>query len=252
MQSAVGEFLDDWLVVNEVMAVRDGDLVTARLLSTKNGHFEDRDMLRIGVSFCLACCAGAVAASTPPPAPPISEMTWPSTSRGAPVDGLMLGPIAVHFEKTTLGDVVAANHLGVIDHRGDAGESEYWLCYSLPQKGQRIWIVSSGEMGGREHLVTSLVGEQTDTVSASNDCPALPATTTVALLDRQGWLGMTSTDVKKQFGAPSHRSGAWQAFNFDGKVKSVCSGGADRSNWLWVELLNQHANVIIAGQVTSC
>ncbi|ULU26785.1 hypothetical protein DYST_03733 [Dyella terrae] len=209
-------------------------------------------MVRVVVSICLICCAGAVAASTPPPAPPISEMTWSPMSRGAPAGGLMLGPTAVHFEKTTLVDVVAATRLGMIDHRGDAGESEYWLCYSLPQKGQRIWIVSSGEMGGTEHLVTSLVGEQASTVSASNDCPALPEATAAALLDHHGWLGMTSTDVRDQFGAPSHRLGAWQAFNFDGKVKGACSGGADRLNWLWVKLLNQRVNLIIAGQVTSC
>lgn len=200
----------------------------------------------------LMCCVGAATAATPPPAPPLSEMNWRASSREAPSDGFVLGSTAVRFEKTTLDEIVAATREGAIDHRGDAGESEYWLCYSLPLEAQRIWIVSSGEMGGTDHLVTGMVAEQLRAANATPDCPALPPKTTAVLSGHEGWLGMTAIDVHRRFGTPSHESGTWKAFNFEEKIQSVCGGEGDRTNWLWIKQTGGHVLAIVAGQVTSC
>lgn len=201
---------------------------------------------------CLIYRCGAVMAATPPPAPPFTEMSWKAMSREAPSDGFALGPATVQFEKTTLGDIAAAVGGGVMGHQGDAGESEYWICYSRPRVGQRIWIVSSGEMGGTNHLVTGLVAEQLPTVTSTKDCPALPAETAVVLLGHKGWLGMSAIDVYKDFGVPSHKAGAWQSFNFEEKIKGICSGFGDRISWLWIKEADGRVQALMAGQVTSC
>jgi hypothetical protein len=201
---------------------------------------------------CLICWGGAVMAATPPPARPLTEMSWKAVSIEAPSEGFALGSVPVRFEKTTLGEIAAAVSEGVMEHRGDAGESEYWLCYSRPHEGQRIWIVSSGEMGGADHLVTGLVAEQLPAVAGTTDCPALPAKTTLELSGQKGWLGMSTMDVRKRFGVPSHESGAWQVFNFEEKLEGICGGAGDRTNWLWIKQADGHVQAIVAGQITSC
>ncbi|WP_266156907.1 hypothetical protein [Dyella silvatica] len=200
----------------------------------------------------LMCWGGAVMAAMPPPVPPLTEISWKAASREAPSEGFALGSAIVRFEKTTLGEIAAAVSEGVIDHQGDAGESEYWLCYSRPREGQRIWIVSSGEMGGADHLVTGFVAEQLPAVAGTTDCPALPATTAVVLSGHKGWLGMSTMDVRKHFGVPSHESGAWQAFNYAEKLEGVCDGAGDRTNWLLIKQADGRVQTIVAGQVTSC
>ena len=200
----------------------------------------------------LLCVGPAVMAATPPPAPPSTEMNWKPVSQEAPSDGFVLGTSTVVFEKTTLGEIASAVGKGAIAHRGDAGDSEYWLCYSRPHEGQRIWIVSSGEMGGAEHLVTGFVAEQQSSMSGTADCPALPAATAVELSGHKGWLGMSAADVRQRFGSPSHQSGDWQAFNFEEKRRDVCGGDGDRINWLWTKQADGRVQAIMAGQVTSC
>ena len=209
-------------------------------------------MVRIISLSGLMCLAAAATATTPPPSPPRDTMDWKAVSREAPSDGFVLGSLVVGFEKTRLDQIIAATGKGAIDHRGDAGESEYWLCYSLPDQGQRLWVVSSGEMGGRDHLVTGLVAEQLGAVGSTGDCPALPAKTTVALSGHKGWLGMTAKDVDRRFGTPSYDMGAWRVFDFRAKLRGVCGGEGDRANWLWTRQVNDQVQTIIAGQVTSC
>lgn len=200
----------------------------------------------------LMCSYGIAMAAIPPPALPSPDMSWKAMSREAPTHGFALGSAIVRLEKTTLREIVISVGKGVVDHRGDAGESEYWLCYSRPQERPWIWIVSSGEMGGPDHLVTGFVAEELPTATGTADCPALPVIASVALSDHKGWLGMSASDVRNRFGLPSHEFGTWQAFNFEEKLKGVCDGASDRSNWLWLKQEDGRVQAIIAGQVTSC
>jgi hypothetical protein len=58
---------------------------------------------------------------------------------------------------------------GTIQHQGDAGGSIYWLCYRRAQ--HRLWVVSGGEIGGPDHLVTEIVEELAEQdAGASTDC----------------------------------------------------------------------------------
>ena len=68
-----------------------------------------------------------------------------------------LGAFAGRFEETPLGTVRDTVGEGTIQHQGDAGDSIYWLCYRRAQ--HRLWVVSSGEMGGPDHRVTEIVEE---------------------------------------------------------------------------------------------
>jgi len=57
-------------------------------------------------------------------------------------EAVVLGKFRVVFEKTTLADVVAKAGGGKIKHRGEGGESEYWLCYRF-NEGRATREVSS-------------------------------------------------------------------------------------------------------------
>ena len=84
-----------------------------------------------------------------------------------------LGAFAGRFEETPLGAVREAVGEGTIQHQGDAGGSIYWLCYRRAQ--HRLWVVSSGEMGGPDHLVTEIVEELTEKdTETSTDCAVIP------------------------------------------------------------------------------
>src|SRR6185436_7659890 len=84
-----------------------------------------------------------------------------------------LGAFAGRFEETPLGAVREAVGEGTIQHQGDAGGSIYWLCYRRAQ--HRLWVVSHGEMGGRDHRVTEIVEELTEKdTETSTDCAVIP------------------------------------------------------------------------------
>ena len=87
----------------------------------------------------------------------------------------MLGNLRITFEKTTLNEVMLAVSAGTILHEGDAGDSVYWLCYGDPGAAHmdRIWIQSSGEMGGPDQAVTEITAERLHNSQPSADCPLL-------------------------------------------------------------------------------
>jgi hypothetical protein len=91
----------------------------------------------------------SVLGTTPPPVEPFDAITWKATMKRNPLTELRMGVFRVRFEKTTLDDVRRVAGVGEISHRGDAGASTYWLCFTSlgPKHAERIWIVAHGEMG---------------------------------------------------------------------------------------------------------
>ena len=77
-------------------------------------------------------------AETFPPIAPFDAITWKATMKRKPSTGLKMGTFRVRFESTTLDDVRRAASVGAIAHRGDAGESAYWLCYTSAGRTQKI------------------------------------------------------------------------------------------------------------------
>lgn len=166
-----------------------------------------------------------------------------------------MGTFRVRFERTTLDDIRRAASAGEIAHRGDAGESAYWLCYTniSPRRVERLWVIAHGEMGGPEHFVTNVSAELLPDGSATPDCPALPNSLKPLLLDNHLWLGASEGAAHAKLGAPSYRKGAWRSYDFQGKARGNCEGGGfDLISWLLLHLEQGQVNSLRAGQVTSC
>jgi hypothetical protein len=194
-------------------------------------------------------------AETFPPIAPFDAITGTATMKRKPSTGLKMGTFRVRFESTTLDDVRRAASVGAIAHRGDAGESAYWLCYTSAGKTQteRVWIVAHGEMGGSGHHITNISAELVPNGIATADCPALPDRLQPLSLDNQLWLGAPESAALAKLGAPSYKKDAWQSYDFQGKVPGKCDGGGfDLSAWLLLHFQSGRVNSLQAGQVTSC
>lgn len=174
--------------------------------------------------------------------------------RKQPTRGARLGKFRITFEKTTLAEVMRAVLGGTILHNGDAGGSVYWLCYSDPGAGyiDRIWIQSSGEMGGPDQAVTEITAARLHNSRQSAECPLLPANLRSVAFDGQLWLGAKEKQVESVLGPPSLRHGPWRSFDFQGKVAGRCQGGFDLTSWLVTKTENGRVALIAAGQITSC
>jgi hypothetical protein len=203
----------------------------------------------------LVCCALFYATTTTasPPQLPIATM-WAPSLRKQPSTGATLGEFRITFEQTTLNDVVLAALGGTIVHQGDAGGSVYWLCYSNPGVGyiDRIWIQSSGEMGGTDHAVTEITAERLHNIKPSADCPPLPANLRPVAFDGRLWLGVPKQLVESVLGPPSLQRGPWRSFDFQGKLAGACQGGFDLTSWLITKTDDDRVALIAAGQITSC
>lgn len=201
------------------------------------------------------CCAlfysAAVAAS--PPQLPVGTMWAPSLSR-RPSTGATLGNFRITFEKTTLSEVMLAVPGATVLHKGDAGASVYWLCYSSPGVGyiDRIWIQSSGEMGGPDQAVTEITAERLNNTKLTTDCPLLPAHMRSVAFDGRLWLGVPQHTIEAVLGPPSLHRGKWRSFDFQGKIAGACQGGFDLTSWLLTKTENDRVTLIAAGQITSC
>jgi len=209
-------------------------------------------MIRSSLFFGSFSIAFIATAAVPPPRGAFDAVEWPASLKEAPSTSATFGAFVIQFENTTLAQVMNEASIGTIAHQGDAGDSVYWLCYTQPGVGVRIWIISNGEMGGDRHVVTSVVAEQLKTAQSSTNCPALPAQLRPVSLANHLWLGSTDVDIQRVFGMPSHQDGTWRTYDFQGKRQGKCEGGYDVYNWLWTRSDKGRVTRIDAGQVTSC
>lgn len=165
-----------------------------------------------------------------------------------------MGTFRIKFEKTTLTEVRRAAAVGIIRHRGDAGESINWLCYTnvTPTHVERVWIVA-GELDGPRHYVSLVSAEIIPNGAPSADCPALPAKMKPLSLVNGIWLQATYEVAHSKFGAPSYQKGAWQSYNFEGKVPGNCEGGGfDLLNGLVLRFNAGRVDRLTASQTTTC
>lgn len=151
----------------------------------------------------------------------------PPTVEGRLATRFSLGAFEGRFEETRLGAVSEVLGGGTIQHRGDAGDSIYWLCF---QRGQhRLWVVSSGEIGGPDHLVTEIVEEVADkNAGAASDCAIIPEKFAPVVLDGKLHLGMSRQEVIAALGPPSKSEAARAVYSHQGKL----ADGFDETAWL--------------------
>lgn len=211
----------------------------------------------------LLCGSEAKADETPLPPPDLpANAAGAATLARMPASRLRLGALDIVLEETTLARVQEALGAGTIAERGAAGERILWLCYTIEGEHgrQRLWLVSSGELGGADHVVDGIAAAFVPAgapVPAS--CPLLPARLTLAL-DREIWLGLTRDELIRRLGKPSQERGAALDFAYDGGIK--LAGGEpssadeqeldlDVTSNLRVELSDGRATRLWASKITN-
>jgi hypothetical protein len=203
---------------------------------------------------CAAAESPRWSSNLPPETPFGDEL--PSESRSSPPsDGIALGSYTVAFEKTSLADVIKATGAGLIRHAGDAGGSQYWLCYTVPSNpASTLWVISHGEMGGSDHVVTSLAWMVRTNGASPAECPSLASQMLPISLSNGLKLGDSADVVTRILGAPQAKRNGWVSFAYKGKVdgEGRCNGGFDIGNWLIIDTTTGTVQGIHAGQVTSC
>ena len=171
--------------------------------------------------------ANDCSAQTPPP--PLDEQALervPPTVVRRLATRFSLGAFVGRFEETPLGAVRKAVGEGTIQHQGDAGGSIYWLCYRRAQ--HRLWL-SSGELGGPDHVVIEIVEELTEKdTETSTDCPIIPEKFAPLVLDGKLHLGMTRSEVVTALGPSSKSDAAQMVYSHKGKL----ANGFDETAWL--------------------
>jgi hypothetical protein len=180
----------------------------------------------------FAIPADNCSAQTPPP--PLDDHALervPPTVKKRLATRFSLGAFAGRFEETPLGAVRAAVGEGTIQHQGDAAGSIYWLCYRRAQ--HRLWVVSSGEMGGPDHRVTEIVEELTEkdtntSTGTSTDCAIIREKFAPLVFDGKLHLGMSRSEVVTALGPPSKSDAAEMVYSHAGKL----AHGFDETAWL--------------------
>ena len=203
-----------------------------------------------------------VAQPIPPPSVPDSFAAEDRLLKARPVTRLTLGKFVARFEETTLGEVREAIGSGSIAHQGDAGESTYWLCYTVssPQAAQRLWI-TSGEMGGTRHTIGGVVAQELPAGTVPNaGCPVLSSTRTPLSLDGGVWIGGDLSLIEKVLGKPSASHGGWLEWSYQGKIQGRDIVGAspaagslefDELSLLQVRVTDGRVVALSASKVTS-
>jgi hypothetical protein len=202
-------------------------------------------------ALAAAFAISATQASTPPPDAP--SLHGASTAQ-PPATHIKLGAIAVVLEETSLREVAQSMGAGKIAHLGDAGESQYWLCYS--SDNSRVWIISAGEMGGSDHEVTRIVVRHGKS-SSNEECPTLEGKLLRLSINDRDWLGKPISEVTKAIGKPSIAHGSMRLYEYVGNSGEVDAQqcpptGFDVMNWLAFESQNDEVTTIHLGQISSC
>lgn len=200
----------------------------------------------------------SINARAEPVLPPINRPdTMPEpTLKQRPVSGLKMGSMNITLEETTLSQIMNAMGAGSIAIQEHAGDMNYFLCYTLLKKSsaQRIWLVSHGEMVGRNHALTEIQAIAGSDLHSSKECPSPRHKIAGVHLDHGLWLNSTQQNVKESFGAPSLQNGDWWYYSYSGKESGSEKGTAvdfDVSSLLEVKFVAGTVAAITAAQVTS-
>jgi hypothetical protein len=197
------------------------------------------------ISFCPAIAPDD---SSPPKIPSADGIT--NTLTTPAIKEIRMGDLKVEFERTTLPDVVRRLGVGKIQHRGDASESEYWLCFTGASTAgdRRIWVLS-GELGGAQHFVDSIiVTKMIKKASPSDACPQLPGQFRELSLDGAPWVGTKAEYIEKSLGQPSLKRNDWLFYSYNGKVPN---SDFEESALLGLRVVNGEVITLVASKITT-
>lgn len=148
---------------------------------------------------------------------------------------------------------------------GDAGDDNYWLCYYLLNGSdfRKIWISSSGEMGGPNHAVTAIQvidGGDSLVSPATSGCPLLPSPFNDLVLDHGIRIGMTREELVHTLGEPTVQKSNWIIYGYEGiygknipirNDQQINDNDFVESNWLEVRIINGLINELDISKITS-
>ena len=103
-----------------------------------------------------------------------------------------------------------------------------------------MWVVSGGELGGPDHLVTEIVVDRAEQdAGSSTDCPVIPEEFSPIVFDGKLHLGMSRQEVITALGPPSKSEAAQIVYSHQGKL----ADGFDETAWL---ILRFHENKLMS------
>lgn len=173
----------------------------------------------------LLFTSGTVSADTSPPFK--REGAEPEPTLRAPLTiDLRIGDLRVQFERTTLRDVQKAVGSGRIAHRGDAGDSTYWLCYEGISNSTpvRLWFIA-GEINGPDQTIGKIqLLKRPHGVPPDRDCPSLQQSRQAIKFSQASVIGSTTDSAISIFGKPSLETVKSVAYVYLGKIPGKFKG----------------------------
>jgi len=154
----------------------------------------------------LACYLLAVQAVAgdlgPPHVPGPPRPVAAPTFRRVLVKDIQLGSLRIVMEKTRLTELARRFPETEIHHRGDAGDSLTWVCYTVRGSSGsfHIWL-DSGELEGGDAIDGVVVSPATG--APRPECPGVNIGKGPVALDGGVWLGATISAVRGRLGRPS-------------------------------------------------
>ncbi len=195
----------------------------------------------------LAAAGAAQAACCAPPTAPLADETAAPALTANPATHARLGAFILEMEKTRLADVVQAAGAGEPAHRGDAAESMWWLCYTLPSA--RLWVMSNAEMGGPQRAITAVRLARDAAAAPARACPALPKAMQPVQLAPGVGLGSSASQLAAAFGSKAPDASGRIGYAFEAPAAKA---GCTVSAWAGARLEAGKVSDLGVGQITSC
>ena len=108
--------------------------------------------------------------------------------------------------------------------------------------------MSSGEIGGPDHLVTEIVEELTEKdTETSTDCAIIPEKFAPLVFDGKLHLGMSRLEVVTALGPPSKSEAAQMVYSHHGKL----ADGFDETAWLILRFREEKLVSMRGGKTTT-
>lgn len=168
-------------------------------------------LLSLSLLFGVAHAAGPL----PPPAWPVPDIKLSQLS-DQPVTGISIGTYDIKLDQTTFKDVTSNLGDAPIGQRGDAGEFQMWVCYTLPEASTRVWLTSS-ELGGREYIDGFVARQEPRDVAAEAECPAIVGVHSIVTTDSGIGIGSSESSIIATLGKPGKAPDSFKYYAFLGK-----------------------------------
>ncbi len=161
-----------------------------------------RSLRRLSALLLLSAPAAFADNIVAPPAWPALKES-PVALATDTVRPLLLGPLRVSLDGSTLAATLQAIGTGASQRQGQGTDALDWLCYTMSDAApvQRLWLTSSELARGRIDAVVAT--DLPAGAAATPQCPDLPARFKPVRFDDGLWLGGMSAELRKALGIPA-------------------------------------------------